>query len=100
MITRAEWKARLQAIEEAIRRARPVERNLRFVNDPEDEDDPELRAFRAMAVDEGKTIEITQSAEWYEAYAAAVRAGDEARALELLEHGTAALGRPNGEWRQ
>jgi hypothetical protein len=91
-MTPAEWKRRIEAIEEAMRRAVPARRNLRFVNDPEDFDnDPELRAFRAMAVDETKTIEISGTAEWYAAYQAAALAGDEARAFDLLERGAAAL---------
>jgi hypothetical protein len=35
-VTPAEWRRRVEAIEEAIRRAVPAQLNIRIVNDPKD----------------------------------------------------------------
>jgi hypothetical protein len=65
--------------------------NLNVINDPED---LEMLAPYRDNDPSGQTIESSVStfpgAAWYAAYQAAARAGDEERALELLERGAAA----------
>jgi hypothetical protein len=60
-----------------------------IINDPEDG----LEAFRIPNLDQSKTLELGPAEfpgdEWYEAYAAASKAGDTKRSWELLTRGAA-----------
>jgi hypothetical protein len=85
-MTPAEWKRRIEAIEEAMRRALSARLNLRFINDPEEG----LDRYRDRPLVSGH-VDHSMIGEWYAAYQAASLAGDEARALHLLRRGAAAL---------
>ena len=89
----AKMFAEIAALEKAILDAKVArgENVMLIVNDPEEG----LEAFRIPNLDQTKTVELGPAEfpgpEWYEAYAAASKAGDAKRSNDLLMRSVAAL---------